>query len=215
MTFLLWQREGEMRIASPRRVLRASEVPLLADAQALRDRIEALHNQQAAQVDAARAEARAAGHAQGLGEGRSAARDDIAATLNELAASAARQHDELRHQVAALALQVVRKLMGRFAAPEQLVALADTAAREMLPAQSWVLAVHPDRVDAVREQLNVLAASGEATLEALPFELRPDAACALDACRIETELGSVEASLEAQLQRLAKAWAVERNGAVR
>ena len=42
--------------------------------------------------------------------------------------------------------------------------------------------------------------------EALPFELRADASCALDDCRIETELGSVDASLDAQLQRLAQAW---------
>jgi flagellar biosynthesis/type III secretory pathway protein FliH len=213
MTFLLWQREGEMRIASPRRVLRAAEVPLLADAQSLRDRIQAVHDGQAAHLDAARAEARAAGHAQGLEEGRRAARDDIAETLNELAAVAARQHDELRLQVAALSLEVVRKLMGRFAAPEQLVALADTAAREMLPAQNWVLSVHPDRVDAVREQLNAVAASTNLSIEPVPFELRADASCALDSCRIETELGSAEASLDAQLQRLASVWAVACAGA--
>jgi len=213
MTFLLWQREGEMRIASPRRVLRAAEVPLLADAVSLRDRIQTLHDQQAAHLEAARAEARAAGHVQGLEEGRRAARDDIAATLNELAAAAARQREELRTQVAALALEVVRKLMGRFAAPEQLVALADTAARAMLPAQRWVLVVHPDRADAVREQLNAVSASSDTSIEPMPFELRPDASCALDACRIETELGSVEASLDAQLQRLARAWAVEPGGA--
>jgi len=209
MTFLLWQREGDQRIASPRRVLRAAEVPLLSDALSLCKRMQALHDQQAALVDTACAEARAAGHAQGLDEGRQAARDDIAATLNQLAAGAAHHRDELRLQVAALALEVVRKLMGRFAAPEQLVALADTAAREMLPARHWVLAVHPDRVDAVRRQLNAMAPASEP----LPFELRADASCALDDCRIETELGSVDASLEAQLQRLATAWAVKAHGA--
>ena len=38
MTYLLWQRTGDVRIASPRKVLRASEVPLLTDALALRQR---------------------------------------------------------------------------------------------------------------------------------------------------------------------------------
>ena len=42
------------------------------------------------------------------------------------------------------------------------------------------------------------------SIEPVPFELRADASCALDTCRIETELGSVEASLDAQLQRLAQ-----------
>lgn len=207
MTYLLWQRAGDLRIASPRKVLRASEVPLLSDALALRARIQALHDEQATQLDAAQAEARAAGHAQGLEEGRRAARDDIASALKDLADAAARQHDEVRTQVAALALEVVRKLMGRFAAPELLVALADTAAREMLPAQTWVLALHPDRIDAVRAQLSAVAAAADATVEALPFELRADASCELDACRIETELGSVDASLDAQLRRLSQAWA--------
>jgi len=204
MTYLLWQRTGDVRIASPRKVLRASEVPLLTDALALRQRVQALHDEQATAVDTARAEARAAGHAQGLEEGRRAARDDIAGSLNDLAVAASRRQHEMRAQVAALALEVVRKLMGRFAAPELLVALADTAAREMLPAQTWVLSVHPDRIDAVRAQLSALAA--DPANEALPFELRADASCEPDACRIETELGSVDASLDAQLQRLSQAW---------
>lgn len=205
MTYLLWQRNGDLRIASPRTVLRASDVPLLADALTLRNRLQALHDEQAAQVDAAQAQARAAGHAQGLEEGRRAASDDVADTLNGLAAAAARQHEATHAQVAALALEVVRKLLGRFAAPELLLALADTAAREMLPAQTWVLSVHPDRIDGVRAQLSAFAA--EPANEALPFELRADPTCDLEACRIETELGSVDASLSAQLKRLAQAWA--------
>jgi flagellar biosynthesis/type III secretory pathway protein FliH len=40
------------------------------------------------------------------------------------------------------------------------------------------------------------------------FEVRGDAACALDTCLIETEHGSVDASLNAQLERLALAWGV-------
>ena len=46
-TFLLWHRQGDVRIAATRRVLRAAEVPLLADAQTLRDRLEQLYRTQA------------------------------------------------------------------------------------------------------------------------------------------------------------------------
>lgn len=208
MTFLLWQREGDVRIASPRLVMRAAEVPLLTDAQALRDRLQALHDKRAEQLNAACAEARAAGLALGLEQGRLAARDELAAALTETSTTAAQRHEQLREQVAALALQVARKLMGHFALPEQLVALADTAARDAMPAQTLTLVMHPDQIDAVRARLDAQAAAEESPLAALQFELRADAGCAPDACRLETELGSVDASLDAQLQRLAKAWSI-------
>lgn len=214
MTFLMWQSAGDLRIASQRLVMRADEVPLLADAGALRDRLQQLHDERSAQLDAACAEARAAGLAQGLEQGRVAARDELAATLTEVSATAAQRHEQLREQVAALALQVARKLMGHFALPEQLVALADTAARDMMPAQTLTLLVHPDQVDAVRARLDALAqtAADGSPLEALKFELRADAGCAPDACRLESELGRVDASLDAQLQRLAAAWSIGNGG---
>jgi flagellar biosynthesis/type III secretory pathway protein FliH len=88
-----------------------------------------------------------------------------------------------------------------------LVALASVAAREMLPAPVLTLRVHPDRVDAVRDRLAALAADGAA--EPSPaFDLRADDTCAPDDCRIDTELGTADASLDVQLERLARAWGV-------
>src|SRR5262245_16660998 len=46
MSFVLWQRGRDTGIASTRLVLRAAEVPLLAEAHVLRDRLEALHVEQ-------------------------------------------------------------------------------------------------------------------------------------------------------------------------
>ncbi|HSW22729.1 MAG TPA: hypothetical protein VLJ62_08175, partial [Burkholderiaceae bacterium] len=63
--------------------------------------------------------------------------------------------------------------------------------------------------DALRARLAAMARHvGETGAPAPAFELRADAACALDSCRIETEFGSVDASLNAQLNRLADAWGV-------
>jgi flagellar biosynthesis/type III secretory pathway protein FliH len=92
-------------------------------------------------------------------------------------------------------------------ADSQLVALAETAARDMLPTETLTLFVHPEQCDAVRARL---AASNAAAVEApLPrLEAQPDPACVPGTCRIETEHGSVDASLEAQLTRLANAWGV-------
>jgi len=205
MSFVLWQRGGDTGIASARLVMRAAEVPLLADAATLRDRLQALHDGEAQRIDAACEEARARGHALGLEQGMHAARDEIAATLTQLTADAQQDRERLRTQVGALALHVARKLIGELAADERLLALAETAARDALPGASLTLLVHPEQADAVRARL-ARRASADAAAPAL--ELRTDPTCALDACRIDTELGSVDASLDAQLERLAAAWGV-------
>jgi type III secretion system HrpE/YscL family protein len=206
MSYLLWNRERNVGIASRRLVLRATEVPLLEDALVLRNRLEQLFDEQAQRIAAAAEEARAEARVLGHEEGWREARDELAARLAALAHDAARERARLRGDIAALALEVVRKLLGRFAGEALLAGLADTAARDMLPAPSLTLIVHPDRCDAVRERL--AQAADEAP--ELCFEMRGDPACAPDTCRIETEHGSVDASLEAQLERLAAAWGVNR-----
>lgn len=205
MSFLLWQRDRDVAIGSTRLVLRAAEVPLFNDALDLRARLERMNDDKVryivAQGDAASAQARA----QGLEEGRRAAREEFAAALANMAQASAHEHARVRGEIAALALEVVRKLMGALADDERLVALADTAARELLPSPALTLAVHPDQVDAVRARL---AAGSQNEVAALRLEVRADPACERDACRIETEHGSIDASVAAQLDRLATAWGV-------
>jgi len=198
MTFLLWHRNGDARIASPRLVLRAAEVPPLRQANELCEQLAQLHREERERIAIVAGDAAAQGHAQGLDEGRRMARDEHAAALLLLAQTSEREREQLRGELGALALQVVRKMLGRFADDTLLAALAETAAREALPAQQLVVVVHPDLCDAVRERL---AAQADAA-----FEVRGDAACTRDTCRIETEHGSVDASLEGQLVRLAAAW---------
>lgn len=201
MSWLLWQADGATRIASPRLVLRAAEVPVLQDAQRLCAELAELQRHEAQRIAAVLETARAEGQAQGLEEGRLAARDEVAATLRQLAQTAAQERERLRRDTGLLALQVVRKLLGRLAADEVLAALAETAAAEVVPAQPLVLAVHPDQAEAVRARL---AARG---VQAPEIEVRGDAACTPDGCRLETEHGCIDASLEAQLARLEQAWA--------
>jgi flagellar biosynthesis/type III secretory pathway protein FliH len=79
----------------------------------------------------------------------------------------------------------------------------------MLPGSGLTLVVHPSHADALRARLAAMARHASESGEPTPsFELRADPACTLDSCRIETEFGSVDASLNAQLNRLADAWGV-------
>lgn len=202
MSYLLWQRDGPVRFGARRLVLRADEVPLLADAQALRDALERLHAQQQARFDADCARGHAQGVAQGVQAGREAAAEAVADTLTTLAREAAEERARLRHAVGALALQVVRKLLGHFGDDSVLAALAATAAEDLLGAPPLALVVHPDVCEAVRDRLAAMAA-GPQTLHC---EVRADPAAAHGLCRLETEHGSVDASLDAQLARLQAAW---------
>jgi type III secretion system HrpE/YscL family protein len=208
MSYLLWHRDRNAGFGSKRLVLRAAEVPLLADAEALRDRLEQMNDEQAQRIAAACEEARVQGLALGREEARRQAAEEVAATLTALTQAATQEHDRLSGEVAGLALEVVRKLLGQLPADGVLAALAETAARDMLPTQTLTLFVHPDQHDAVRARV---AATVETGAEApLPrFDVQPDPACAPDACRIETEHGTVDASLEAQLSRIAGAWGVQ------
>lgn len=207
MSYLLWQRSTDTRIASSRLVLRAAEVPVLGDALALRDELERLRREQAQIVAEACREARERGHAEGAALGRREAHERLATNLATLAQHSAEDRERLRNEIGALALQVVRKLLGRFADDAVLVALADTAAAEVLPAPVVAVVVHPDRVDAVRTRL--AAGRGTDTAAGLACEVRGDAACPIDACRLETGHGSVDVALEAQLARLEAVWAVD------
>jgi type III secretion protein L len=206
MSFLLWQRDGVVRIASPKIVLRAAEVPLLADALALRDALEELAADASTRLADATEAARAAGRDEGLADGRRAAADELASRLAELARSAAQDREALRDQVGALALQVVRKMLGHFAEDEVLVGLADRAAGELLPERPVALAVHPARVEALRRRMSNRSVQVP-DAPPLACEVRGDPACGAGDCWIETAHGRVDASLETQLARLETAWA--------
>jgi flagellar biosynthesis/type III secretory pathway protein FliH len=208
MSFLLWHRDRKLAIGSSRVVMRAHEVPVVAEAAALRDRLEQMNDEEARRIEAAAEEARVNGYVAGREEGQRAARDELAETITELTHAAARERERMRIEIAALALEVTRKLMAQLPADGVLVALAEAAARDMMPTQTMTLIVHPQRAESVRERLAANAGAAAAEGAAVRFEVRGDAACQLETCLIETEHGSVDASLDAQLERLARAWGV-------
>jgi flagellar biosynthesis/type III secretory pathway protein FliH len=205
MSFLLWQR-GQLGIGSGRQVFRAAEVPLLQDASALVARLETLWQEEAGRVEAAADTARQQGWAEGGERARAAAEAGLAEQLARLAQQAEAVRAETRQEVAALALQVVRKLLGGLPEPERQAALALQAARELLPARTWRLAVHPRSAPALRERLARLGANDGGLLA--QAEVAEDEAVAPGDCRLDTEFGSARAGLEAQLDRLAAAWGV-------
>jgi len=206
MSYLLWQRRDRtVGIGAARVVLRAAEVPLIADAQTLRDRLEQLNQEAAQRIEAAEQDARVQGYVQGREQAAREAQDEVAATLVALERKAAQEREQVRAEIAALALQVARKMLGQLPAEDVLAALAANAARDVLNAPTLTLIVHHADCDAVRTRL---AAIVDADPSLPRFEVQPDDAVAPGTCRIETALGTVDASLDAQLTRIAAAWGV-------
>jgi flagellar biosynthesis/type III secretory pathway protein FliH len=204
--FMLWHRDPEARlgIASDRRVLRAAEVPPLQDAQQLLGALCELLEKEQARVDAACDSARAQGLQQGLVQAQAQSRAEVAETLARLTLA---QEDERRRQqqaVAGLALEVFQKLLGEMPADERLARLASQAARELLPARTWRLQVHPGQVATLRASLQAIDPDDKAGLAGA--EIVADAELAETDCRLVTEFGTADASLDTQVERLARAW---------
>lgn len=204
--FMLWHRDAEARvgIVSDRRVLRAAEVPALQQAQQLLDSLHELLAQQQARVDAACAQARAEGLAQGLAEAQAQSRAQVADEIARLACLQEQQRQQQQQDMAGLALEVFQKLLGELPAQERVARLALQAARELLPARTWRLHVHPAQLAGLRAALQAVDAHDQAGLAGA--ELLADAELAETDCRLITEFGSADAGLQTQLDRLSLAW---------
>lgn len=154
---------------------------LRADAQADRDRVLA--------------EAAEEGRREGLAR--------AAATLAGAAAERDRRLATLEREVASLALDVARVVLGRelSTSPDVVVELAARALAEARDRREVTLRVNPADAAAVRAAEGALAAiPGRALLA-----LREDPAVPRGGAIVETEAGRVDASIETQLAALARA----------
>lgn len=204
--FMLWHRDPQARlgIASDRRVLRAAEVPPLQDAQQLLDALRELLDQEQARIDAACAQAAAEGLQQGMVQAEGQAREKVADALARLTRAQEDERLRLQQGVAGLALEVFQKLLGEVPAEERLARLAAQAARELLPARTWRLHVHPGQIVSLRAALRAVDPDDKAGLASA--EIVADAELAEADCRLTTEFGTADAGLTTQVERLARAW---------
>jgi flagellar biosynthesis/type III secretory pathway protein FliH len=227
MSFLLWQSAAldatdasGVHVASSRRVFAAAEVPLLREANDVLRQIHARAQAQARQLDAACEAARRQGHDEGFTRGLQAAQDEVAQRLASLDRDARVRADELRGQIAVLALAAVQKMLGELPFAPSMVAASAQAARDVLPDQRVTLNVHPSRVAEVRAHLASAHGAASRDVEShdagpatptLPAhtEVLPDPLLGTNDGRLETAHGSIQIGLDTQLARLAQAWGVQ------
>ncbi|KAI1693271.1 ATP synthase alpha/beta family, nucleotide-binding domain-containing protein [Ditylenchus destructor] len=151
--------------------------------------------------------ARDEGFAAGLAQGRAAAMEAVAEAVEAMTGAMGISRDQAvaaaREDVALLALQVARKLIGQLPEAEQLARLAQEAARQSMPdGEALRLRVHPSHEAEVRALL-------AATVGAAHWRVEGDAALPVTACRVGGAQGDVDAAIDVQLARVARGWGLE------
>jgi type III secretion protein L len=146
-------------------------------------------------------------YARGFAEGRAAGADEAARLVTETTAKVDRHLASLEQEIGALALDVVRRVLGEFDAGE-LIARAAVQAVGEFRREKWLkVTVHPAAADRVRAVLAALPPSGGPTVT-----VESDPALDERACIVASDFAVVDASLEAQLEAFAAAFAAGRGG---
>lgn len=163
-------------------------------------------HQLAPELDKIRAAARAEGYADGhaaatreVGEQHAAALERLAAVVRAFEVASEKATDELTNTCAAVVAEAFAKLAG-----ESLVTPAATlgAVRSVLSrvrdGRQYIVYVHPSALAAIESaRADLQAAIGNATLE-----VQGDVGLSSGGCRVESDLGAIDAAFDMQLQAL-------------
>lgn len=140
--------------------------------------------------------------ARGYAEGRAAGLQSAAQIVTETTLASDAFLAGAQRQIAELALDIVRRVLGELAPEDQVARAAAHAIADFRREKALRIAVNPQAVDAVRAA--VAARIAEAGLD-LQVEIEEDAALEPGACFARSAFAEVEISIEAQLACIAKA----------
>lgn len=186
MSYLLLAAAPSSVLLTDDPILRREDVAHLAQATGIVAGLEA--HRQAAR-EAAIADGFAQGHATGLAKAARETAETLAGVHNALQAERAR----LRASSATLALDIVRRIAAGLAPEEVLAALAEQAARDLLPEEPIGVRVAPGAVGAVSRRLWPIGAR---------IEVQGDPDLREGDCVLDTPSGRTHAGLEVQLGAL-------------
>ncbi|HKQ71664.1 MAG TPA: FliH/SctL family protein [Polyangiaceae bacterium] len=149
----------------------------------------------AAERDARSAEERA------LREGKEAASAELAAAWIKLRKEEASRDERELDRTVLLARAIAERLIGETLAidPSRVVEIAKEALLSARRAAKVALYAHPDDAEAIRTNMFALG------LEGIALEIHADPARARGSLFLDTDLGTLDANLPLQLDRLARA----------
>jgi type III secretion protein L len=159
----------------------------------------------AAQVEETARKTYASEHARGFAEGRSAGANEGARFLTETVAKVDRHLAALEHEIGALALEVVRRVLGQLDTADLVTRTATQAVAEFRRGKFLKVTVHPAAVDQVAATLAALPRDGGPTVT-----VEADPALDERGCIVASDFAVVDAGLEAQLKAFAAAFGTVR-----
>ena len=122
-----------------------------------------------------------------------------AALMAEASATAREFWRNSERRLVDIAMEAVRRIIGEFEDAELAAAMVRKLLHEVADEGRIRLRVAPDQVRPIRDGIQELQSGA---IEADAIEVIADAAIVEGACRMETELGFVETSVDAQLEAL-------------
>lgn len=160
-----------------------------------------------AQLAALEREAFAKGYEQGERSGIEAANKRgeamlrrLAETLTELTTLRAQMIHQTERQIVELALAVARRIVHREIALDHdlLIAIARVALERLGESAQVTIRLHP-------EEFQAISASRVAEFAGTNVKIAPDARVGRGGCRVESEMGMLEAGVDAQIHEIARA----------
>ena len=187
------------------RVLRAGEAGAWQDGY----RFLAEVKRAAAQVEETARQTYASEYARGFDEGRMAGANEAARLLSETTAKVDRHLAALEQEIGALALEVVRRVIGQLDAADLVTRTAAQAVAEFRREKWLKVTVHPAAADQVVTALAALPRNGGPTVT-----VEADPALDERGCIVASDFAVVDAGIDAQLDAFAAAFgAGSRDGA--
>jgi type III secretion protein L len=139
-----------------------------------------------------------AAYAKGFAEGRSAGAIEASRLVRDTTLAVDRYLGVLENEIAALALGLVRRVLGDLDVAEVVARAAAQAVAEFRQEKFLKVTVHPAAIDRVSAALAALTQEGGTTVT-----VESDPALDRAACIVTSDFAVVEASVEAQLRALA------------
>jgi type III secretion protein L len=145
----------------------------------------------------------AAKRAQGYADGKAAGAKDASTLLAQTAADVDRYLASLEPELARLAFDIVRKVLGEFDDAELVTRATLTALGEFREARAVTIRVHPSAELHLRNSLFDLMSGAEDGTPVITVEV--DSRLDERSCVLATDVAVVEASIETQLAAIAEA----------
>lgn len=189
----------QVRVAPGTRVLRRADVAALVDASALVDAARLQAREIIAGAEAVLEAERQRGFAKGVAQARAAQAEQMIETVGRTVEYLANVETEM----VTLVMDAIRKIIDNYHDSERVHILVKNALSVVRKQKQVTLRLHPEQVDGIRALVSelLLLYPGITYLD-----IAADARLKMDACILESEIGTVETSIEDQIGALRSAF---------